>query len=74
VIRRRKQQGPLSTRRRRSNRSAADLITAIDGQPIKTGDDFLSIIESKQPGEQVAVTVIRGGQEKRVLVRLEAGE
>ena len=53
---------------------AADLIVAVDGQPIKTADDFLDAIEAKQPGEQVFVTVIRGGQQMQIPLRLEAGD
>jgi hypothetical protein len=47
-------------------------IVAVDGQPIKTADDFLGAIEAKQPGEQVTLTVIRGGQQKQVPLKLEA--
>jgi S1-C subfamily serine protease len=71
--------GPRTFRRRSDpftyiDRSAADLITAIDGQPVRTVESFLSIIESRQPGEQVTVTVIRDGHEINVPVTLEAAE
>jgi S1-C subfamily serine protease len=56
------------------DRSAADLIVAVDGQPVKTGDDFLTIIEAKQPGEEVLLTVIRDGRETQIPLRLAAGE
>ncbi len=56
------------------DRSAADLIVAVDGEPIKTADDFLNAIESKRAGDQVVLTVIRGGQQLHVPLRLEAGE
>jgi len=74
LVRRRKQQGPFVYDTQTIDRSAADLIVAVDGQPVKTGDDFLSAIEAKQPGDQVVVTVVREGQERQVPVRLEAGE
>ncbi|NUQ65934.1 MAG: trypsin-like peptidase domain-containing protein [Pirellulales bacterium] len=56
------------------DRSAADLIVAVDGEPAKNVDDFLSCIESRQPGDQVAVTVVRDGRKLDVPVRLEMGE
>jgi S1-C subfamily serine protease len=54
--------------------SAADLIVAVDGKPIRTGDNFLDIIETKQPGDTIALTIVRGGKQKQVSLRLEAGE
>jgi S1-C subfamily serine protease len=71
--------GPRILRRRGDpfasvDRSAADLITAVDGQPIRSVEAFLSIIESRQPGQQVTVTVVRDGGELNVPVTLEAGE
>ena len=56
------------------DRAAADLIVGVDGKPVKTGDDFLEAIESKHPGEQVIVTVIRRGQQRQIPIQLEAGE
>jgi S1-C subfamily serine protease len=55
------------------DRSTADRIAAIDGQPIKTAEDVLDAIENKQPGDQVVVTVVRGGREFQVPIRLDAG-
>jgi S1-C subfamily serine protease len=52
--------------------NSADLITAVDGQPIKTPDDFLSAVESRRPGDAVVVAVVRGGQQFNVRVQLEA--
>lgn len=53
---------------------AADKIVAVDDQPVRTVDDFLTIIEDKQPGDQVAVKVVRDGKEVTVRVTLEPGE
>jgi S1-C subfamily serine protease len=73
--------GPQTVKKRRGPLSwdtidfaAADLITAIDGEPIKNADDFLTAIESKRPGDRVDLTIIRGGQEFKVPVILGAGE
>jgi S1-C subfamily serine protease len=52
------------------DRTAADLIIAVDGEKIVSADEFLSAIESKRPGEEVTLTVIRDGRETPVQVRL----
>ncbi len=70
----RKRQGPFNAEFTTIDRAAADLIVAVDGRPIKTADDFLEAIEAKQPGDVVAVTVLRAGQPTQVPLRLEAGE
>jgi S1-C subfamily serine protease len=67
-----KTRGPLSWQT--IDFSAADLIVAIDGETIKNADDFLTAIESKRPGDQVVLTVVREGQEFKVPVVLGGGE
>ncbi|HPP54118.1 MAG TPA: PDZ domain-containing protein, partial [Thermoguttaceae bacterium] len=67
-------QGPLVYEYTTVDRTAADLIVGVDGQKIKNADDFLSLIESKQPGEQVTLNVLRQGRMVDVPVRLEVGE
>jgi len=69
-----KRQGPFNSEFTTIDRAAADLIVAVDGRPIKTADDFLEAIETKQPGDVVAVTVIRAGQPTQVPLRLGTGE
>ena len=56
------------------NLAAADIITAIDGKPVRTGDDFIDIIESKRPGDQIILTVIREGKQTPVTLRLDAAK
>ena len=73
IVRRTKRQGPFVYETQSLDRSTADLIVAVDGQPIKNPDDFLSIIESKRPGDVVTVTVARNGQRVPVRVQLEGG-
>jgi S1-C subfamily serine protease len=68
----RKRRGPLSWDT--IDFASADLITAIDGEPVKNADDFLTAIESKRPGDRVDLTVVRGGQEFKVPVTLGAGD
>ena len=69
-----RRQGPFVYEYQTIDRAAADLIVAVDGRPIKTADDFLDAIEAKQPGDQVLITVIRGGQQQQIPLRLEAAE
>ena len=56
------------------DRSAADLIIAVDAHPVRTRDDLLDVVESKKPGERVTVTVLRDGRRADVPVVLDAGE
>jgi S1-C subfamily serine protease len=74
VVKQRRRQGPFSYETQSIDRSAADLIVAVDGQKVVTADDFLGIVEARHPGEEVIITVIRGGRELRVPLRLAAGE
>ena len=70
IIQRSKRQGPFVYKYHTIDRSAADLIVAVDDQKVRTSDDLLTVIESKRPGDQVMITVIRGGQKRRVTIRL----
>jgi S1-C subfamily serine protease len=54
--------------------NTADTIVGVDGQPVHTGDDFLAAIEAKQPGDTVAINVIREGKEVAIPLRLESGD
>ena len=46
-----------------------DVITAIDGEPIDDFDDLLSYVALKtEPGQDVRLTVLRGGTEQEVTV------
>ena len=72
--------GPRAVRQRQGpfvyqsiDRSTADRIAAVDGQPVKTAEDVLDAIENRQPGDQVVVTVVRSGREFQVPIRLDAG-
>ena len=70
-------QGPRNVTRRRGpfvvesvDRSTADLIVAVDGKKVTNADDFLGIIEAKEPGNQVSLTIVRKGKEMQVQVVL----
>jgi S1-C subfamily serine protease len=69
-----KRQGLLVFEQQKINVAAADIITAVDGQPVRNGNDFLDLIESKRPGDQVMLTIIRGGKLLQVPLRLAAGQ
>ena len=72
VIRERRRQGPFVTEFERVDRSGADLIVAVGGEPVKTADDFLSLVESRNPGDRVLLTVIREGHTLDIPVTLVA--
>jgi S1-C subfamily serine protease len=74
VVRQRRKQGPFTYETQTIDRNAADLIVAVDGEKVVTAEDFLSLVETKQPGQDVVVTVIRGGSEVKVPLRLAAVE
>ena len=74
IEKRQRRQGPFVLEQRVVNVAAADIIIAVDGQPIKTADDFLNAIEAKQPGNEVVITVLRAGRQLQVPLRLETTE
>jgi S1-C subfamily serine protease len=66
-------QGPAVRRRGpfvEIDRAAADLVIAVDGEKVTTADDFLGIVEAKEPGQQVTLTAIRKGKEQQVKIVL----
>jgi len=56
------------------DRSAADMVVAVNGEKVVTAADFLAIVESHQPGEEVTLTVVRDGHEVQIPLRLIAAE
>jgi S1-C subfamily serine protease len=74
VVRQRKRNGPFVYETESIDRSAADLIVAVDGEAITTADEFLDLVESKRPGDEVVLRIIRQGREQDVRLRLGAGE
>lgn len=62
---------------RRGNKGdiiSGDVITAVADQPVRNLDDLLSVMERRQSGEQVALTVWRAGQSRKVTLTLASGE
>ena len=72
VVRERRRQGPFFTEVERVDRSGADRIVAVAGTAVKTVDDLLSVVESKNPGDEVLVSVEREGLRLDLAVTLEA--
>lgn len=74
VVRTRRRQGPLVFESTSIDRSAADLIVAVDGSPIRSVDDLLTVLDAKQPGDKAVFTVVRAGKRIDVPVILDAEE
>ena len=74
ITKERKRQGPFVYDTQTVDRSAADLVVAVDGKPTITADDFQAAIDGYHPGDEVAITVIREGRETPVRVRLGTAE
>lgn len=51
-----------------------DVITKIDGQPVTILDDFLTILDRHQVGDEVTVEVRRNEQRRKVSIKLQAIE
>lgn len=63
--------GPYIYRTSRLDFEASDRIIEIDGVPVTSLDDILTVVEGKKPGQQVEVTAIR--QDRTVKVRVTLG-
>ncbi len=74
LVRRQRREGFVVIERTYVDKSKADLILRIDGKPVLTADDLMTIVESKQPGNVVPVVVEREGREMTVKVTLGTGE
>ncbi len=48
-----------------------DIITSVDGQPIKDGDALVNVVSSKHPGETVKLGYIRNGQQNTANVTIQ---
>ncbi len=73
--------GPKVTRQRRGpfvveriDRSVADVIVAIDGQPVATATEFHSVLEGKRPGDVVTMTILRDGRTINIPITLGGEE
>jgi S1-C subfamily serine protease len=70
VIRQQIRRGPLVQNVQKQDREYADLIIAVDGQPVATGSALIEAIEAHRPGDQIVVTVLREGAPHHVSITL----
>jgi S1-C subfamily serine protease len=70
VVRREVRRGPFVQPVKQIDRSAADIIVAVDGQSVESASAFVEKIEEHQPGDRIVLTVIRQGQRLDVPVEL----
>ena len=47
-----------------------DIITKLEGKSISTIEDLVNVINGQKPGDELEVTVLRGGNEKNITVTL----
>jgi S1-C subfamily serine protease len=69
-VTRRIKRGPLVYNIEQKDRSAADVVVAVDDQPVESASMFVDTIEQHRPGDRVVLTVEREGQKVRVPVTL----
>ncbi len=74
MVRQQRRRGPFVYEETQIDRSAADIIIAIDGKPIRLADELLSAIDNRSPGDEVVLTVLREGREFHVGVVLGEGD
>jgi S1-C subfamily serine protease len=55
----------------RSVAAGGDIITAIDGQPVRRPEDFIAYLElQKKAGDQTTLTILRDGQQRDISLTL----
>lgn len=47
---------------------AGDIVTQVEGEPVRTAEELAALVRSKTPGTPLVLTVQRGGQELRLKV------
>ena len=62
--------GTMQVRRQFFDRQNADIILKIENQEIQTADDINDIVGERRPGDEITVTILRGGREAILKVRL----
>jgi S1-C subfamily serine protease len=74
IVRKENRRGPFVFTEQHIDPESADLIVAVNGEKCRTVDELLTAVETRRPGDEVLVTVIRQGRELQVPVVLGAGE
>jgi S1-C subfamily serine protease len=70
VIREQKQRGAFLYERTVVDRTSADIVQTVDGEPVRSFDQLLSAVEAKQPGDAVTLGIVRGNQTQSVQIQL----
>lgn len=60
-----------TTRGPRGDVLLGDIITAVDGERVRSMNDLLNLLEQKRPGDSVTLTVLREGRSAEVALQLE---
>ena len=53
-----------------SAEGGSDLIIGVNGQPVRSGEDFIALIEEHKPGEKVILNIRREGKTRELPVVL----
>lgn len=69
-VQREVKRGPLVYTVERNDPSAADVIVAVNGEPVDKASAFVEKIEEHRPGDQIELTIIREGRQFQVAVVL----
>ncbi len=65
------QRGPYVRTETRVDRSTADIIVAVNGKTTLKAEDFVAQVEEHNPGDTIAITVLRAGKKHDISVVLE---
>ena len=52
-------------------RTGGDVIVAADGEPVASMGDVIAAVDAKEPGDEIELTLLRGGGEREVTVELD---
>jgi S1-C subfamily serine protease len=61
-------------RARDGNVVLGDIIVALDGKPVMNLDDLLELLERRQPGDTVTLSIVRGQEKIEQKITLAAGQ
>ncbi len=72
IVRQQVRRGPFVSTVPKRDTDYADLILAVDGQPVESGSSLIEAIEAHKPGDQIVLTILREGQPQQVTITLGA--
>ena len=65
--------GLVAAQRTRRGVAPGDIVTALNGKPVSRVGDLLARLDDFRVGQSVELTLMRGGEERRVRLELEPG-